>query len=84
MVRFHTGVLEVVGCLSFEGEVAVDVNVDFVGEATRPVVTFEFMNAVDDVSLMGLLDDESEMNRGGLVRLLGGEAERSALGPLSA
>jgi len=76
----------VVDSLSFKGEVAVDVNVnvDFVGEATRPVVTFEFKNAVDDVSLMGLLDDESEMNRGGLVRLLGGEAERSALGPLSA
>ena len=50
MVRFHTGVLEAVDCLSFEGEVAVDVNVDFVGEATRPVVTFEFKNAADDVS----------------------------------
>ena len=73
-----------VGCLSFEGEVAVDVNVDFVGEATRPVVIFEFKNAADEVSLMGLLDDESEMNRGGLVRLLGGESERSVLGPLSA
>jgi len=75
MVRFHTGVLEVVDCLSFEGEVAVDVNVDFVGEATRPVVTFEFKNTADEVSLMGLLDDESEMNRGWTC---------TSLGPLSA
>ncbi len=66
----------VVDFLSFEGDIAVDVNVDFVGEATRPVVTFELEN---DVSLMGLLDDELEINRGGLVRLLGGEAEGSAL-----
>jgi hypothetical protein len=78
-------VLVLIVVVDFEaGEVTVDVNVDFVGEATRPVVTFEFKNAADDVSLMGLLDDESDMNRGGLVRLLGGEAERLVLGSLSA
>lgn len=74
-MRFQTGAgFEGGADLAVDVPIAVEVEMDLVGESTRLAI-FESAK----VSLMGLLGWDWEMNRGGLVRLLKDETASKSL-----